>query len=112
MRVGRRPINNCPINNFTHANLVVLSFSRVAAARRIPIFSPALLPSPTRLPYAWVSLSALTTLTEFFGEPQKESGTAATAALNKVKGLGAAVVPSLHSGRQEPPHARQPRARE
>ena len=30
---------------------------------------------------------------------------AAAAALNEVKGLGAAGVPSLRSGRQEPPHA-------
>jgi hypothetical protein len=44
--------------------------------------------------------------------PQKESGTAAAAALNKVKGLGAAVVPSLHSGRQEPPHAPAARTQE
>jgi hypothetical protein len=32
----------------------------------------------------------------------KKTGTAAAAALNEVKGLGAAVVPSLRSGRQEP----------
>jgi len=34
---------------------------------------------------------------------ERRSGTAAAAALNGVKGLGAAVVPSLRSGRQEPP---------
>jgi len=42
----------------------------------------------------------------------RRGGTAAAAALNEVKGLRAAVVPSLRSGRQEPPRARRPHARQ